>query len=135
MLALLLPVGLDRYAVPVSEVREVLVAPLVTPLPTAPARSRSLINVRGEIVPLLDTATLLGLGALEEVPYAVLVDGCPGVAAFALSGIPSFIDLEEPPDVSELPGTRGQYHVDGQVVVLLDAHALMQGTQEAPGGV
>ena len=75
MQALLLPVGTDRYAVPVSDVREVLVAPRITALPTAPACFRSLINVRGEVVPLLDTAKLLGIGMLIDVPYAVLVDG------------------------------------------------------------
>ena len=132
MQALLLPVGEDLYAVPVNDVQEVLVAPVFTPLPTAPAHSRSLINVRGEVVPLLDTATLLGLGTLENVPYAVLVDSGRGIAAFAVSGVPTFVTLTKPSGVSELPGTRGQYQAGGQVVVLLDPEELMHGTWEAP---
>jgi len=131
MQALLLPVGLDRYAVPLSDVREVLVAPRTTPLPTAPACFRSLINVRGEVVPLLDTAVLLGLGTLDEMPYAVLVDSRRGVAGLAVSGQPTFVTLDGPADLSDLPGTKGQYQCGGHVVVLVDPAALIGSAQEA----
>lgn len=132
MQALLLPVGADWYAIPVGEVREVLVAPRVTPLPTGPPGFRSLINVRGEVVPLLDTATLLSLGTMETVPYAVLVDSSRGVAGLGASGLPRFVTLAGPAEQSELAGTTGQYQVDDQVVVLLDPEALIRNAQGAP---
>lgn len=131
MQALLLPVGGDSYAVHVGAVREVLVAPRVTPLPTAPLGFRSLINVRGEVVPLLDTAALLGLGILDDAPYVVLVDSSGGVAGLAVSARPTFVTLDGPASQSELPGTTGQYQAGGQVVVLVDPAALIQTAQEA----
>lgn len=132
MQALLLPIGGEGYAVPIGDVREVLVAPLVTALPTAPKCARSLINVRGEVVPLFDTAMLLGLGTLEEVPYAVLVDSGRGIAAFAASGTPTLLTLTDSPNESELPGTRGRYLIDGRAVVVLDPEALLRATLAAP---
>ncbi len=52
-LALLIPVGSDTYALPLEAVREVVVDPRVTELPTSPAVVRGVFNVRGDIVPLL----------------------------------------------------------------------------------
>ena len=73
-LALLIPVGSDTYAVSLETVREVVVDPRVTQLPTAPAVVRGVFNLRGDIVPLLDTGLLLGLRPVMEEPYAVLVE-------------------------------------------------------------
>ena len=62
MQALLLPVGDDLYALPMDWVREVVAAPTVTRLVTAPSVVLGLFNLRGQIVALLDTAALLGNG-------------------------------------------------------------------------
>ena len=62
MQAVLLPVGADIYALPVDWVRQVVAAPRVTRLVTASSVALGLFNLRGEIVPLLDVAALLGVG-------------------------------------------------------------------------
>jgi len=53
-------IGLQRYAFPVQAVEEVL--PLVEPtwMPAWPENALGLINVRGELLPLLDVAPILG---------------------------------------------------------------------------
>ena len=51
-----------RCALPVSVVREVLVAPHVTPVPRAPAPLRGLVPVHGQVLPLLDVGPALMLG-------------------------------------------------------------------------
>ncbi len=43
-----------RYGLPVADVRELLRAVSVTPLPQAPAIVEGVINVRGTLVPVLD---------------------------------------------------------------------------------
>jgi len=63
--AVLLPVGADLYAVPMGWVREVVAVPPPTRLVTAPPLVLGLFNLRGQIVPLLDTAALLGLRSAE----------------------------------------------------------------------
>lgn len=57
---LFVEIGLKRYAFPVQAVEEIL--PLVepTPMPTWPENALGVINVRGELLPLLDVAPILG---------------------------------------------------------------------------
>ena len=86
--ALLLPVGADLYALPVDWVLEVVAAPTVTPLATAPAAVLGLFNLRGQIVALLDTAALLGIGTVAASAFAVVVSSAHGPVGLAASGFP-----------------------------------------------
>jgi purine-binding chemotaxis protein CheW len=47
-------VGGQRYALPLADVRELVRAVALTPLPQAPAIVEGVINLRGTIVPVLD---------------------------------------------------------------------------------
>lgn len=123
--ALLLPIGADLFALPVEWAREVVVAPKVTPLATAPPVVIGLFNLRGQIVPLLDTATLLGLGAVETISHAVVVNSPQGLAGLATTGLPQGHTLEEPIGPSELPGTTGLHRVGDRVAALLDLALLL----------
>lgn len=120
MHTVLLPVGSDLFAVPIESVREVLAAPVVTGLVTAPAFVLGLINLRGEIVPLLDSAALLGLGALGDTSFAAVIHTPHGPAALAVTGFPQRAELGPPVGQSELPSTLGSYRLDDRVAVLLD---------------
>lgn len=51
---LIFELGNQRYALPASDVRELLRAVTLTPLPRAPAVVEGVINVRGVLVPVLD---------------------------------------------------------------------------------
>jgi chemotaxis signal transduction protein len=48
-----------RCALPVELVREVLMAPAVTPVPLAPAPLRGVVPVHGQVLPLLDVGPAL----------------------------------------------------------------------------
>jgi purine-binding chemotaxis protein CheW len=122
---LLLPVGRDVYALPVNWVREVVVASAVTPLATAPAMVLGLFNLRGEIVALLDTAALLGIGRVDATAFTVVLNCPQGPVGLAATGFPQPAVLDRPLGPSELPGTTGLYEVDQQVVALLDPAALL----------
>jgi len=125
MHTVLLPVGTDLYAVRIESVREVLAAPAVTQLVTAPAPLLGLINLRGEIVPLLDTASLLGVGSVGTVSFAAVIHTPDGPAALAVTSFPQRAELGSAIGPSELPGTTGIYQLDQQVVVLLDTAVLL----------
>ena len=124
-MALLLPVGDDLYALPVAWAREVVAAPTVTRLVTAPSVVLGLFNLRGQIVALLDTAALLGIGAIGPIAYAVVVDGPHGPAGLATTGFPQRGLLEQRAGESTLPGTMGLYHVGERIAVLLDPASLL----------
>jgi len=136
--AVLLPVGKDMYAVLMDWVREVVTAPPLTPLVTGPRLVLGLFNLRGEIVPLLDTAALLGLRPVGTGAFAVVVRSELGLAGLTATAFPHRAALGSPAGPSELPGTAGTYRLERQVAVLLDPAALLTphrlGGSPADGG-
>jgi len=59
--ALLFELAAQRFAVPLSDVVEVLRAVAIRALPSAPAITLGIIDVRGEILPVLDLRARFGL--------------------------------------------------------------------------
>jgi purine-binding chemotaxis protein CheW len=125
MRALLLPVGAEWYAVELATVREVLRRPEITPLPGAPPTVLGVLNVRGEVVPALDTAAVLGLGALASSPFVAVLDTAAGPGALGAAGEPRTAILEQPAGEPEGPCAAGRFAVGELVVTLLDVEALV----------
>ncbi len=123
--ALLVPLGADWYAFDVRAVREVVVEPRVTGLPTVAAVVVGVFNLRGDIVPLFDTAALLGLGVRPSCPFAVVVETALGLAGLVAGGVPEAVSLGAPTGPSDLDGTAGSYLVGTRVVTLLDVDVLL----------
>jgi len=123
--ALLLPVGADRYALELVAIREVVVAPTVVPLPGAPATVLGVANLRGEVVPVFDTAALLGRRRLERLAFAAVAETEAGPAALAADGEPSTVLLDQPVGAAESPVASGRFALPDGVVVLLDVDALL----------
>jgi purine-binding chemotaxis protein CheW len=124
--AIVLPLGEDRCAVPVLVVREVVAAPRITPLATAPAAVLGLLNLRGDVLPVLDTPVLLGRPPLGEAAFGVVVECATADCALVTSGFPALADLGAPVDAADAAdGTSGTYQVDGRLVTLLDVDALL----------
>jgi purine-binding chemotaxis protein CheW len=122
---ILVPVGADLYAVPIGWVREVVISPPLTRLVTAPAMVLGLFNLRGEIVPLLDAAPLLGLGHIESVAFAVVLQTHLGPVGLSATAFPERALLDEPVGPSELANSVGSYRVNDSLAVLLDVEALL----------
>jgi purine-binding chemotaxis protein CheW len=125
--ALLVPVGSDTYAIALDEVREVVGAPVVTAVPTAPASVLGVFNLRGEVVALLDTGTLLGLGPAADLAAVVVIDAPGGIAGLSATASTSSVELGEPVGDSRAPGTLGRFRVADSVATLLDLTALLDG--------
>jgi purine-binding chemotaxis protein CheW len=123
--ALLIPVGDDVYALEAAVVREVVSEPQITALPTAVATILGVFNLRGEVVPVFDTAALLGLGRIPAVSFVLVATTSAGLAGLVLSGLPKVAVLEDHAGPSELRGTRGTYVFSEGVAVLLDVEALL----------
>jgi purine-binding chemotaxis protein CheW len=51
------------FSIAATSVREIVPHPIVTPLPTAPPFVAGVMNLRGEIVAVIDASTLLGIDA------------------------------------------------------------------------
>lgn len=125
MRALLIPAGEDLYAVDTERVREVVAGPEPTVLPSAPRWVLGVINVRGEIVPLLDTAAMLGVGNSDQPAFAVVVRSAAGPAALTATAIPEFATLGTDLGVAALPGTVSRHRLGQRLVVRIDVDALV----------
>lgn len=56
----------DIFALPVAAVREVLDPPPMTLVPFAPSHAPGLVNVRGNVMPLLDLRTRFGMEPIGD---------------------------------------------------------------------
>lgn len=134
--AVLLPVGSDLYAVPIDRIEEVVASPTLTRLVTAPPHVLGLFNLRGQIVPLIDTAALLGGPAAPPATFAVVLQSRQGLIGLAVTEFPAQTVLSETIGPSELPGTVGSFRMKNRVVVLLEPDVLLAGrllAREGPG--
>jgi purine-binding chemotaxis protein CheW len=112
------------FAVPMETVHQVLRRPVVTTIPLSPTGLIGVVNVRGEIIPLLDTGVLTGTGSLNRSPFAVLVSGQKDMVALAAEELPIAADFEEPVGPGSRPGELGVYSSGGRLVVLIDIDEL-----------
>ena len=125
MRVLLLPVGDEVYAVELAVLRSVVGDPQVFAIPTAPPGILGALNLRGEIVALLDTARTLGVGTLGALGFAAVVDHPYGAVALAAEGRPETAVLDRQVATGDMPGTVGSFAVGSRVVTLIDTGVLL----------
>lgn len=79
----------SSFAIPIEQTREALRNTLpLTFVPGLPAPYRGIVNIRGEIVPVIDLAMLLGLQqSREELHVLIVLAEGEKVVAFACAGI------------------------------------------------
>jgi purine-binding chemotaxis protein CheW len=126
MQALLLPLRGDWYALELATVREVVPAPHVRRVPRAPAGILGVLNLRGDVVPVLDTGWLLGLGSGTRTEHVVVVDTSLGPAGLAADDLPRRSAIGSPAGPADLPAGEGRFAVEGGgVATLLDVSLVL----------
>jgi chemotaxis signal transduction protein len=133
MRALLMPLGDEWYAVEPERVKEVTAEPRPTRLPGAQPGVLGVINLRGEIVPLVDTAALLGLEIAAPASFAVVVRTAEGPAALTATDMPEVVTLDDELGRSDLPGSSSRYRFGSRLVVVLDVDEIVAIARGASG--
>lgn len=124
----------ERYAVDIAKVREVLEFTSVTKVPRTPDFMRGMINLRGNIVPVIDLRLKLGLSRTERtvdtciIITEVVVEGQPTVLGALADSVQEVIELAAaaiapPPRMGTRVNTdfiRGMAKRDNQFLVILD---------------
>lgn len=126
----------ETYGVNVMQVQEVLRVPDVAPVPGAPAQVLGIINLRGNVVTVLDARKLLGLAANEvtdntrvviveagKLRVGLLVDSVAEVVNIATS------DIDPPPTIGKDDGSRyilGVRSSADQIIILIDLDKLIR---------
>jgi purine-binding chemotaxis protein CheW len=125
MRALLLRVHGEWYGLPLGEVREVVQDPELTRLPLAPPGLLGVFNLRGQVVPLVDTGALLGVAPLAKRSYVAVAILDRALVGLAVDGPPETARLDEQVGVGKLPGTAAMHAAGDRVVSMLDVAALV----------
>lgn len=133
-------IGEERYAVDILRVQEIRVWEKATRLPNSPGYLKGVINLRGEIVPVLDlrerflgiatepgprtvVVVLLAKVGLQEKVVGAIVDAVSDVYQIspeALQPAPKFGTAANSEIISGLAA------VEGQLVILLDVDRLLE---------
>src|SRR6185295_7193201 len=61
-----LDVGEESYGIPVQRVREIIRVPPITRVPNGPSFLEGVINLRGQVIPVMDLRKHLGIPAGDE---------------------------------------------------------------------
>lgn len=123
--ALLVPVGDEWHSVRIDRVREVVLAGSVTEVPDPPVWLLGLVNLRGDVLPVIDSARPLGLGDVGERTHHIVVDTTTGLAALAATGAPRPARLSDRAGAGSAAGAAGRFVVDGSLTTLLDIDELL----------
>jgi purine-binding chemotaxis protein CheW len=122
----------ERYAVETEYVREVYPLEYLTPLPCTPAFVLGIINVRGEILSVIDIKKFFelpekGLTDLNKVIMLESENMVFGMVADAISGVSRIRRVGIQPSLPTLTGIREDYllGVTAERVVILDAEKLL----------
>ena len=116
--------GGERYALPVDEVSEVGELGEVTPLPGSAPEVLGLRNLRGQVVPVVDLAAMLGVGGRAAPTRVVIAESGGRRAGLAVEGVDGVDELPDPSEESDSPLLAGAVLIDGELVGILYASAL-----------
>jgi len=126
-------VGDEHYALPVADVLEVAELGEVTPVPGAGPAVLGVRNLRGQVLPVIDLATILELAASEPKHMVVTESGgrTAGLAVDSVAGV------EQLPDASEETGSRhliAATLADGALVGVVDVDSVLGAVERASTG-
>jgi purine-binding chemotaxis protein CheW len=127
----------SRYAVPVPSILEIGRLPHITPVPNVPTWVRGVINLRGEILSVIDFRTFLGLEeahhgehsrmlvvktARDEIMTSLIVDQVMGIAPLSKTRMET---LAAPPGNKVMPYLQGAYEYEDQMCAVFDLERLL----------
>lgn len=102
-----LRVAAEAYAIPVTQVREVSGLGEVTPVPGTPPGVLGIRNLRGQLIPVIDLAAVLGISRVAAPGYLLVIQAQgqqAGLAIDAVSGVSELPDQEEEAESGLLSG-------------------------------
>jgi chemotaxis signal transduction protein len=128
-----LRVGGEAYAFAVENVLEVAELGEIAPVPGMPAAVLGVRNLRGEVLPVFDLATVFGIGR-ERDPERLLVAEHDGSrAGFAIDEVTDVGELEEPDEEAESQFLRGAALDAGQLIGVVDVPRLFEALAREDG--
>ncbi len=121
--------GSESYAIPLLCVKEVIAVPDITPMPFSPPHFRGIINLRGQVISVIDLRIKLGIKTHANTESAVIICDlaplCLGVIVDSINNVlsPQASEISEKPEIQSTINTdyiTAVYRKDQQLIVFLD---------------
>jgi purine-binding chemotaxis protein CheW len=121
--------GSEEFAIPLLCVKEVIAVPDVTPVPFTPPHFLGIMNLRGQVISVLDLRQKFGIKGTNSNETAVIICEisplCIGVVVDSINSViaPSKDDISDKPDIQSDRSTEyilGVYRKEKRLVLFLD---------------
>jgi purine-binding chemotaxis protein CheW len=121
--------GTEDYAIPLLCVKEVIAIPEITPMPFSPPHFLGIMNLRGQVISIVDLRKKLGIKAQNTSESAVIIcdlgQVCLGIVVDSINSVltPQESELSEKPVFENMAATDYVTHVyrkDKKLILLLN---------------
>lgn len=121
--------GDEHYAIPLLNVREVIAVPKTTPIPNTPAYFEGIMNLRGQVISILDIRKKLGIKpeGTEEEHAVIIVDLDPVFMGVIVDSVNKVLPISQK-NIGEKPNVEGAksdyitgvYRSEERLTILMD---------------
>jgi len=129
----------EAYGINVMQVQEVLRVSEITPVPGAPSYIIGIINLRGNVVTVLDTRMRFGLPMHEtdDASRVVIVESNGNVLGILVDSVAEVVylrssEIESAPNVGNDESSKyiqGVYSNDGNLLILVDVNKMLSNNE------
>jgi len=131
-------IGSELFGVDILKVQEIIREMPFTPIPNAPDFIEGVINLRGNIIPVIDLRRRLNaekLGTPSDDIWIIILNINNRVAGFIVDSVTKVLkvpleNIEPPPDIV-VSGLHSQYisgvcRIENRLLILLDFNRILQ---------
>jgi len=128
--------GSEEYAIPLLDVREVIAVPETTPVPFTPAHFLGIMNLRGQVISVIDLRTKFGIKPAASPENAVIIcdigSTCLGVLVDSINSVvsPDDGELSGKPEIESSKSTEYiqlVYRKGDRLVLIIDLKKALSG--------
>jgi purine-binding chemotaxis protein CheW len=121
--------GTEEYAVPLLAVREVIAMPEYTPVPYTPPYFLGIMNLRGQVISVMDMRQKLGVKAVKSEETTVIICDLGGISiGVVVDSVntvlsPDAGEIAPKPDIQSSRATdfiTGVYRKENKLILFLD---------------
>ncbi len=122
--------GVEEYAIPLLKVKEVIAVPETTPVPFTPTHFLGMMNLRGQVISVIDLRLKLGMPKSErtEETAVIIVDLNPIFLGVVVDSVNKVLSLEgsevsAPPELLDAKNSdylTGVARKDSKLILILE---------------
>ncbi len=116
--------GKEDYAIPLLMVREVISVPDTTPIPKSPSHFLGIMNLRGQVISVVDLRKKLKIEVVQNTEEAVIIVDIGGLNIGVVVDSINKVLAFSSEDVSEMPEVESQINTQYIYGVFKKEHSL-----------